>query len=569
MALSEAPEGSPANPPAHWPEGRLIGERYVVSSQLARGPTAVVYRGTDRASGGDVALKVLLGQWRKIASSRYRWVPFSSDASSMARLEIAAKDWTRLDHPHIVRLHALLHDSSSEEFPVIVMQYCAGGSLKERIARAGPLSAGDGLGVALQACWGLRYKHETHGLHHNLKSENLLFVPEQNGTAERLVISDPGLDLAYAGRGHDLIEWPRDPREADLCEYVVDNQGTPTHMCPELWSTWPTTSPAMDMYAFGVILYELFSGRLPFQAPSLRELRAAHEQVARPNLLEARPDLPQCIAELVGRCLAIEPSARPPTFRELAAELSEMYRSLFGAAYEDLRPKPSTKELDLELLKQDAWTVAKRAAGAQNAGELDAAGGLFAEAERQFRSLDDPASLQWTLHRHALSLQATGQFDEALSLLQEEQEICNTLGDRRSLAGCLRAQGFSFQQQGQPDAALLALEQDEAICRELGDDGDLSDCLFNQAGILGAEDNLGQADRKLAEAEGIGRALGEQASLQQILHYRALVLKATGRLGEALKLLKDEEGICRELQNEEALSACVQEQQAIASELGL
>ena len=564
----QTPPASGSNDPGTWPAGKLVGESCVIREMLARTPTTVVYRAFDGAKQREVAIKVLLGRWRKEPDGQHRWVRFADDPRAMDCLKEEVKSDVDVDYPHIVRTFQLVHDASTEELPAILMEYCAGGSLADRIYGTGPLSLPEGLGAAIQVCWALQYLHDKQRMHLNLKSQNVLLVPEERGGPGRVLVSDSALGWAYGGRAFEGAEWPEDPDEADLCETVLDNRGTPTHMASELWTTWPTTSPSMDVYAFGVLLYEIFCGRLPFAGSHLRELRRAHAEAPPPDPREWNPEIPPGLKDIMQHCLAKHSSDRPATFRELTAGLSALYREATGLDYEAARPKQATPELDLELVKREAWRKATAGVGAHRNGDLQRACRLMTEGEETFRSLNDPGALQWTLNRHALVLRDCEKLDEASTLLEEQKALCEQLGDRGALSTCLCAQGLVLKDQGQLEASLRVLQENEAICRELDDQVNLSGCLFNQASVLADQERLEEAMEKLVETERISRELGEPASLQESLHYHALILKACGRLDEALQLFKQQEAICRELEDAEALSACLADQESILRDLG-
>jgi tetratricopeptide (TPR) repeat protein len=339
-------------------------------------------------------------------------------------------------------------------------------------------------------------------------------------------------------------------------------------MAPELWSTWPTTSPSMDVYAFGVLLYEIFCGQPPFVRNQLRKLRRAHAEAVPPSSREWNPELPPGLEDVMQRCLAKHPLDRPANFRELAAELSAVYREATGQDYKAVRQKPATPELDLELVKRDAWSKATAGVGAHRHGDLEKACRLMTEARETFRSLNDRAALQWVLYRHALVLRDRGELDEAWAMLEEQRALCEQGGDRGELSTCLCAQGMVLKAQGKLAESWRALQRNEAICRELDDQASLAGCLFNQATVLAEQDRAEAAMEKLTETERLSRELGDQASLQESLTYHARLLQACDRLEEALELFKQAEKICRELEDEEALAACLANQEATRRELG-
>jgi tetratricopeptide (TPR) repeat protein len=535
---------------------------------LARSRISLVYRAFDQAKQREVAIKVLLGRWRKEADGRHRWVRFADDPRAMDCLVAEVDLWIEWDHPHLVRAFQVVHNPTTEHLPAIVMDYCAGGSLADWIYRGQPPLLPEGLDAAIQVCWAVQYLHDKQCTHLNLKSQNVLLARDDSGGLGRVLVSDPVLGWAFCAPGWQAADWPEDPEESELWETLLENKGTPTHMAPEFWGTFATTGPTTDAYAFGVLLYEVFCRRLPFAgAGSLRQLHRAHLEAAVPDPRQWNQEIPPALADLMQRCLAKDPSERPAGFGQLAGALAGLYREATGLDYDTVRQKPATPELEIEVLKRQAWRKVLCGVGAQRRGDFEVACRLIQEGEDMFRSLNDPAALQQSLNRHAVALHASGRLDEAMTLLKEQEALCHQLADRTALSSCLLVQGLVLKSQGQLEAALRVLEQDEAICRELNDQVNLSSCLFNQAGVLADQDRLEEATQRLAESERISRELGEHDPLQESLHYHALILKACGRPQEALQLLKEQEAICRELDDQDALSACLDSQASIRQEL--
>jgi tetratricopeptide (TPR) repeat protein len=410
--------------------------------------------------------------------------------------------------------------------------------------------------------------HDKRGTHRNLKSQNVLFAPEDEVGTDRILVSDEVLGWACGARGWLPSEWPADAEESEVLATLLDNGGTPTHMAPEFWGTWPTTSPSFDVYAFGVLLYETLCRRLPFVDPgSLPALRRAHKEAPVPDPRRWNSEIPPVLGNLMQACMAKDPRERPGGVGPLAEQLGELYREVTGQDYRVARQRPATPELDLELRKHRAGQMVVRGISARHGGDFDAACSLLEEAAAMLRELDDPAALQHCLNRHAQVLCECGRLDEAWALLEEQQSLCHQLGDGGALSMCLGLRAAVLKEQGELEAALAVLAEQDATCRGLEDLGNLSSCLFNQGGILAKLDHREEALQKIEESENLSRQLEDFEALRQSLHYHALLLQAWDRPKEALPILKEEEAVCRQLGDPDALSACREAQASVLDDL--
>ncbi len=559
----------PADEPAVWPVGKVVGKACVIREVLGRSRASVTYRAFDESAQREVAVKALLARWRREPDRRYCWVSFAGDPSAMNSLTAEIELWVQLHHPHVVRAFGVLHDSTTDDLPAIVTAYCAGGSLAERLYGGRTPLLAEGLDAVIQVSWALNYFHDKQLTHLNPRSQNVLLVPDEQGGLGTALLSDPVLGRAFCSRGWQPAEWPEDPEEANWLGNFVSSRGAPTHTAPEFWGSFATAAPAIDVYAFGVLLYEVFCRQLPFaEAANLRQLREAHQKAHVPDPREWNGEIPPALAQLMQRCLAKEPSARPAGFGRLADDLAAIYAEAAGHRHATFRQRPATREVDLEVRKRQAWRKVLCGVGAGHGGEFETACRLIQEGEDEFRKLNDPVALQQVLNRHAVALHGCGKLDEAMALLEEQESLCYQIGDRSALAGCLNVQGLILKDQGQPEETLRRLESQEALLRGLDDQPNLSGCLFNQAGILVSLERPEKAIQKLTETESLCRQLDDQSELQHALHYHSLILESCDRLEEALALLRQEEAICRALDDPDALSACLDKQASILQDLG-
>ncbi len=263
----------------------LLNNRYQLEEPLGRGGMAVVYKGRDRMLERTVAIKVLRAG-------------FSNNPAFRERFRQEAKAAANLSHPNIVTIH----DFGIDEGRIfIVMEYVPGMTLKEYIEKRGQVSIERGIALAIQACAGIGYAHRAGLVHCDVKPQNMLVTPDR-----RLKVTDFGIARALASIRPDersQVVW-----------------GSPQYFSPEQASGRPP-SPASDVYSLGVTFYEMFTGRLPFEAETGAELARLHREAAPAPPRELRPDLDENLNRIIMKVLSKEPSARYRTADQLGRVL--------------------------------------------------------------------------------------------------------------------------------------------------------------------------------------------------------------------------------------------------------
>ena len=273
-------------------EAELTG-RYTIERELGRGGMAIVYLAHDERHRRHVALKVVRPNPRHFAGA--------SIARFQREIEIAA----RLTHPYIV---ALYDSGAAAEDLYYVMPFVAGESLRERIARSGPLSVEDALRLLRDVTRALAYAHREGIVHRDIKPGNILL--NQDGDA---LVADFGIAHALAAARIDGDSAHESP---DL------TFATPAYSAPEQLRGDHDVDQRVDLYSLGVTAYEMLCGARPFSGPSPRALASA-ETVTPESLLARRPDLPPALVALVERLLAQDPDDRP-------LDAGEVLRALDG-----------------------------------------------------------------------------------------------------------------------------------------------------------------------------------------------------------------------------------------------
>jgi serine/threonine-protein kinase len=299
--LSEFPtvEGSDplAAPAAQWPErpasepsrgftpGTVLAGRYRIVGLLGRGGMGEVYRADDLKLGTPVALKFLP---RALVGDLDRGERFLSEVR-LAR---------QIAHPNVCRVFDVNETLPSGGERFLTMEYVDGEDLASLLRRIGRLPPDKGLDIARQLCAGLAAAHERGVLHRDLKPANVML--DGHG---RVRIMDFGLAVAADARDRDL-----------------DRSGTPAYMAPEQLAGAPATMQS-DIYALGLVLYEIYTGKLPFATALSAELRPRtdDERPRPPSDLVA--DIDPAVERVLLRALARDPQLRPPTVTHVAAAL--------------------------------------------------------------------------------------------------------------------------------------------------------------------------------------------------------------------------------------------------------
>lgn len=251
---------------------------------LGKGGLGEVYQALD-AQGRHVALKTLrLGDDKQGLAAQ----------AFMREAELGQ----RLDHPNIVKvLGAGLH----EGYAYLVMEYVAGHDLRLHTQATRLLPTADVLRIVEQVAQAVAAAHAHGVIHRDLKPGNVLIDPDH----DRVKVADFGL-----ARLGDVFR----SRTGIIA-------GTPRYMSPEQLAE-TSIGAASDLYAIGVMLFELLTARLPHEAPSLGRLLLQVATQAAPSVLSLRPDLPRALAELVAQLLQKQPAARPASAAEVAARLA-------------------------------------------------------------------------------------------------------------------------------------------------------------------------------------------------------------------------------------------------------
>jgi eukaryotic-like serine/threonine-protein kinase len=294
----------------------LLSDRYELQDRLGSGGMSNVYRATDRILERTVAVKVLAEH-------------LSDDERFVARFRREALAVAKLIHPNIVQVYDTGVDEGRH---FIVMEYVEGRSGAQILQRDGKLDPGTTVEIGVQSCAGLDYAHRHRIIHRDVKPGNLMIIGGPAGDGREMTVKLTDFGIARAAEQTRITQ-------------VGSVVGTAAYLAPEQVRGEEAT-PASDVYALGVVLYQFLTARLPYEGASLAEL-AVRQQNERPLAPRTyNEEVPGTLSGAVLRALEGEPERRYAN----ASQLAEGLR--LGLAGTDvtlaLEEEPATRRMEQE-----------------------------------------------------------------------------------------------------------------------------------------------------------------------------------------------------------------------------
>ncbi len=323
--------------------------KYIIKRRIGSGSMGVVYEGYDPFVQRPVAIK--------IASP-----DASSDPSKQRRFQrsffIEAHAAGNLHHPHIVSVYDAGMDGSQS---YIVMELVNGETLQEFTRDGKQLEVEQIVDVIFKCCKALDYAHREGVVHRDIKPSNIMLT------------KDDGVKIMDFGIAQlDKMEETQ----------PVGLIGSPSYMSPEQVKDEPV-GPQSDLYSLGVVMFQLLTGRLPFEAENYHSLVYQIVHTEAPSIREFRPELPKSLVQVVEKILAKDPAERFESGRELAAKLSRLYDSLRLAdrQIENIERREMLTELSFfrdftleeveEVMYAATWVSFKQGDTIINEGDID------------------------------------------------------------------------------------------------------------------------------------------------------------------------------------------------------
>lgn len=270
-----------------------LGDTYTLERELPRGGMSRVFAAKEKALGRTVVIKVLSPELvAGLSAERFK-----------REIALAA----RLQHPHIV---PLLTSGTAAHSVYYTMPLVDGDSLRERMARERPMSIESVNRILEEVATALDYAHELGIIHRDIKPENVMFFHGQ------AVVLDFGIGKAISAASIEAD----DPAAARITRSGT-TLGTPTYIPPEQAAGDPSLDHRADIYALGVVAYEMLCGHPPFTGRNVAVVMAAHANQPPQPIRERRPDVPGPLARVVMQCLEKNPAKRPQRAREIVDAL--------------------------------------------------------------------------------------------------------------------------------------------------------------------------------------------------------------------------------------------------------
>jgi serine/threonine protein kinase/tetratricopeptide (TPR) repeat protein len=291
--------------------GEQLAGRFTILRFIARGGMGAVYEANDAILRTQVALKVLQGR-------------IVANAEAMERFRREVLLARRVSHPNVCRVYELYQSVTASGAPChfLTMEFLEGETLASRIAHHGRLSTAEALPLAQQMCRGLEAAHAEGVIHRDFKSSNVMLVQR---SAESSRPSGEGLRVAITDFGIARAVAQESSVGANALTGDAGVVGTPEYMAPEQVTGGEVTE-ATDVYALGVVLYEMVTGRLPFSAdtPLATAARRLNEAPPKPELTV--PGLDPHWSRTILRCLDRDPRRRFQSALDVATALTRPAR---------------------------------------------------------------------------------------------------------------------------------------------------------------------------------------------------------------------------------------------------
>ena len=293
--MTAGPDGGPV-------KGSLFADRYEVLGTLGKGGMGVVYRARDLTLDDIVALKVLRGEMLK------------DDPTHLERFKQEIKLARRITHRNVLRTHDFGEAGGT---PYISMEYLEGVTLKDLIKNKGALPVPVGLRIVKQMCQGLEAAHLQGVVHRDIKPQNMLILPETGDVK----IMDFGIARVQAVKAG----------EAGGLTTAGTVMGTPDYMSPEQAQGLPADFRS-DIYSLGIVLFEVFTGALPFSGDTMMQIVLSHIRNPPPTPRSVNPRVPERLEAIILKCIEKDPARRYQSVGDLLDDLDEVSALLGSSA---------------------------------------------------------------------------------------------------------------------------------------------------------------------------------------------------------------------------------------------
>ena len=264
--------------------GTFLGNRYEIIEKIGSGGMSDVYRAKDHSLGRDVAIKVLKSD-------------FAQDSSFVTKFRAEAQSAAALEHPNIVNIYDV---GSEDGLYYIVMEYIEGITLKQYIAKKGRLGYNEALSIAIQMARGIEAAHNKGIVHQDIKPQNIIISKEG-----KVKVTDFGI-----------------ARAANSNTIHAGSMGSVHYVSPEQARNG-FVSYASDIYSLGIVMYEMVTGRVPFDGDTPVAIAIQHIQSQMTPPEEIVPGLPIAVSRIIEKCTMKSPERRYASASELLVDLKK------------------------------------------------------------------------------------------------------------------------------------------------------------------------------------------------------------------------------------------------------
>lgn len=265
---------------------KMIGERYMLVTSLGEGGMADVYLAVDTILNREVAIKVLRGELGK-------------DPVALLRFQREANAVSKLNHPNVVDVYDV---GECEGRHYIVMEYVRGRTLKQLISQRGALNCDEAVNIMMQLTSAVQHAHENHIIHRDIKPQNVLV--KDDGTVK---ITDFGIALA-----HDAVQLTQSNAVLGSAHYLA----------PET-TRGETPTNQVDIYALGIVFYELLTGSVPFNGDNPVQIAMKHLREEVPSVKEFNPTIPQSVENIIIKATVKNRSLRYQSANDMLIDLDD------------------------------------------------------------------------------------------------------------------------------------------------------------------------------------------------------------------------------------------------------
>ena len=289
---------------------KMIGERYMLVTSLGEGGMADVYLAVDTILNREVAIKVLRGELGK-------------DPVALLRFQREANAVSKLNHPNVVDVYDV---GECEGRHYIVMEYVRGRTLKQLISQRGALNCDEAVNIMMQLTSAVQHAHENHIIHRDIKPQNVLV--KDDGTVK---ITDFGIALA-----HDAVQLTQSNAVLGSAHYLA----------PET-TRGETPTNQVDIYALGIVFYELLTGSVPFNGDNPVQIAMKHLREEVPSVKEFNPTIPQSVENIIIKATVKNRSLRYQSANDMLIDLDDCLlpekRNVAKLVFQEESQKSKTK----------------------------------------------------------------------------------------------------------------------------------------------------------------------------------------------------------------------------------